>query len=1046
MKDDQENLRSPFLDEELCPPKPQNEGIARVERLAAESPFERASIPGAAEHSPPTPRDETPSSEGSGELGEATEAPAEEAEDFTGASDGENELELRYEQPLEERFDPSAIPKDVADALGKKAWPLALELAIQAGWHDESELTNLIFFARHPELPTEKLDTKLPNFKQLSREWSKILNVEVRPAIEKASEDTTLKVSGHYVAERDRIFSGETGKKFRELVEWAASEADINPGFLAAVLLAEWDKSSLYLSPGEVRSFLSGTDDFFASRAQLGANVPAFSKVRFDITKKSTNTNEHGRVVTTIPFKSGKDAALATAVYLKYAEIKLRKGAQKNGGDFDKLPAETRFSLVRIAMAAGHGGIDADGAFIRFKQKNGKWVPVKKGETGGVLFGVASRLEKVLAGEDILVRKDEPRKDPTSSGHVTNRNATILVAQAMHLGDWFFGTPLAPASQPEVEESEVWDEAQETSGEGESSGDSEGFEFEGAWVDGQTENYTPAPPVSAPSVRSKPPECPENAQLRDPLKLPDDCLKRLAGTHVVVVGAGLAGLMAARRLREHGVRVTVLEARGQVGGRVLSDRKFSNGRIMEFGAELIGSFHTTWLALARKYGLAVISRMDQKLYQRAGLSTKLTLHKPLSMNEICALDHDLEERVLKPMAVDAAKIQDPSKPWDEPFLQDRRHDISVADALTTTFKVDKDTPLWKMVEHLLVNNEVAPLDKMNFAGLLCKVRAGQGPRFGTTKTNPMGYWEELEIFRCADGCQALATKMAEEIQTREEKTKKQKADLFLKRAVTNIDLSKEGVALKVKAALPNGKLVGPAVSLSSPIHYVILAIPPSVWDDVEIKAADGKKMSLKAEVGEMGMGPAVKFFSDVKKRFWIDENAAPYGGSSTLGQVWEGTDNQMRVDDKQGIVLSVFAGPVIDRKRVPTPKECRDGLTDLYRTYARNLNEPTHFSDWPNEPFIMTGYASPRKGQIFTTGKKLSEPFHDRLFFAGEHTQMDFFGYMEGALRSGERAAETLIKLSCGLTGGPKSAPPSPPRIATKETFEGIGSEDHSMS
>ena len=38
-------------------------------------------------------------------------------------------------------------------------------------------------------------------------------------------------------------------------------------------------------------------------------------------------------------------------------------------------------------------------------------------------------------------------------------------------------------------------------------------------------------------------------------------------------------------------------------------------------------------------------------------------------------------------------------------------------------------------------------------------------------------------------------------------------------------------------------------------------------------------------------------------------------------------------------------------------------------------------------------------------GEKLNKPFHDRLFFAGEHTQMDFFGYMEGALRSGERAA-----------------------------------------
>ena len=62
-----------------------------------------------------------------------------------------------------------------------------------------------------------------------------------------------------------------------------------------------------------------------------------------------------------------------------------------------------------------------------------------------------------------------------------------------------------------------------------------------------------------------------------------------------------------------------------------------------------------------------------------------------------------------------------------------------------------------MIEFKLVNDEVAPLDEMNFLGILCKVRAGQGKRFGAgLKPILMGYWDELEIFRCADGCQQLA--------------------------------------------------------------------------------------------------------------------------------------------------------------------------------------------------------------------------------------------------------------------------------------------------
>ena len=386
---------------------------------------------------------------------------AEEAEEFTGFDREVDELELLFKEPLEERFDPADVPKDVADALGKKEWALALKLAMTAGWHDENELTNLIFFARHPELPIEKLDQKDPKFKQLSGEWVKILKSEIRPAVWRASENTELKVSGEYVAERDPQFVGENGKKFKELVEWAAREVDINPGLLAATLLAEWDQRSVYLSSGEVRSFLSGTDDFFAQSKQLRDNVPAFSKVRFDATKKSTNINEHGRVVTTIPFNSGKDAALATAVYLKYGEIKVRKAALKNGRDFDKLPVETRFALVRIAMAAGHGGISPEGDLRRFKRKNDKWVQVKKGERGGVFIGVASRLGRVLKGEDFLVRKNEPRRDPTGSGHITNRNATILAAQAMHLSEWFFGVPVKAAAQPELETFEGFDEETE---------------------------------------------------------------------------------------------------------------------------------------------------------------------------------------------------------------------------------------------------------------------------------------------------------------------------------------------------------------------------------------------------------------------------------------------------------------------------------------------------------------------------------------------------------------------------------------------------------
>jgi monoamine oxidase len=486
------------------------------------------------------------------------------------------------------------------------------------------------------------------------------------------------------------------------------------------------------------------------------------------------------------------------------------------------------------------------------------------------------------------------------------------------------------------------------------------------------------------------------------------CFGRLRNISVAVVGGGLAGLIAARQLGRQGVKVKVFEARNQLGGRVLSNTQFSKGRITEEGAELIGSFHTRWLALAQGYGLTMVSRMDGSLYDKAGLNVRLALDKMLSPAEIRELDEYVGTK-LKRIAQIATTISDPRQPWLQTAL--RVYDnMSVAKALTL-LGVRRGSRPWMGLEFLLVNNEVAPLDDMNFLGLLCKVKAGQRNRNGSY-TNLMGYWNELESFRSSDGCQKLATEIAKEAHER------YSTEVRLNAAVTRIELSGSGVKLGVRKVILRDGTLAPGPPAVFNADYVILAVPPSVWRGVTI-TADGTRVRPEIEIGEMDNGAAVKFFSSFNQRFWIKNKAAPYGGSSTIGQVWEGTDNQTKLDD-QGVVLSVFAGPCLKGPggpRVPTADECKKELNRLYPGYAGNLIK-TLYTDWPNMPFIKTGYVSPKIGQIFRIGDKLLKPFHGRLFFAGEHTQMDFFGYMEGALRSGERAAENLIRQVCPLEVG----------------------------
>src|SRR5579871_3449333 len=91
-------------------------------------------------------------------------------------------------------------------------------------------------------------------------------------------------------------------------------------------------------------------------------------------------------------------------------------------------------------------------------------------------------------------------------------------------------------------------------------------------------------------------------QRPDPTELPD-------AADVVIVGAGVAGLVAARELRRAGVSVRVLEARDRVGGRTLSERV---GReVLDLGGQWIGPTQNRLAALAKELGVRTFPQHHQ---------------------------------------------------------------------------------------------------------------------------------------------------------------------------------------------------------------------------------------------------------------------------------------------------------------------------------------------------------------------------------------------------------------------------------------------------
>ena len=333
------------------------------------------------------------------------------------------------EEEVEEQLDaPSNLSRDITEVLENKDWAQALKLAIKQGWRDVGKLTNLIFYERHPELRGGRLEPNHPKFNRLSREWVGIRNREVWSAIQKSAENHALAVSGKDVATDHRQFWGKSGKKFKSLIEQAAKKVDLNPGLLAATMLAETGNRNDYLTKNKVSSYRIGVDDFYDRRHAIAQRVPVYAKVGWDRNQKPAehyNDAKKPRIVKTIKFNSGPDALLASAVYLKYGAVRLREEASKLGRDFFKLPLETRWALIRMAFNAGVGG-------------------------------AIKRLIRALKGEDILVRKNFPRK-----AYQTDRNATIHTARALHLSEWIFGVSMKPTIQPEIESSDAFDEKEE---------------------------------------------------------------------------------------------------------------------------------------------------------------------------------------------------------------------------------------------------------------------------------------------------------------------------------------------------------------------------------------------------------------------------------------------------------------------------------------------------------------------------------------------------------------------------------------------------------
>ena len=455
-----------------------------------------------------------------------------------------------------------------------------------------------------------------------------------------------------------------------------------------------------------------------------------------------------------------------------------------------------------------------------------------------------------------------------------------------------------------------------------------------------------------------------------------------------MIGAGYAGLMAAWYLTQCGVDVTVYEAADRIGGRVQTDRAFVAPHLVEAGAELIGENHPLWFRLAGLFRL-VLDPLTEYEHARIRFGRDLT---PPEQDSMYA-----EVKTAQVAFGRLARTLSPTEPWLDPRARgwDRQSVAQGLAALTLPQPLSPHARQWFVFT--LANDNCLPIERQSYLGLLGSISAA---RMGDDDEGMRGYWLSTETHRCRGGNDLLGQRLAAGLRARVQ------TNTFVRRIQVQPQLVPP-VAVTVERDPSLGQPARPTVSR---FDQVILTTPPTVWGAMRIEP------EFAPASRTLTHGPAVKFVTRYPTPFWIGQQPPedkPSAKWDEMGSLWEGTDNQGAVvappntsTPQPPYALSVFSGGQYVYQE-------RDYSAKVAAMFPHGRpgpgQHPTLFCDWPNTPFIRTGYAVPAVDEASVVFAAQRQPHAGRLFFAGEQTSSGFFGYMEGALQSGARAARDVI-------------------------------------
>lgn len=448
---------------------------------------------------------------------------------------------------------------------------------------------------------------------------------------------------------------------------------------------------------------------------------------------------------------------------------------------------------------------------------------------------------------------------------------------------------------------------------------------------------------------------------------------------VVIVGAGLAGLTCAYRLRAKGIRATVYEAASRLGGRCLTRRGFFNdNQVVERGGELIDTGHRAIRQLARELGLQTDDLLaaepagTEPFYYFNGQPYTYAQASVDFLEIYDALQADVT-------AAGYPTTFDSSTPRGQQLDQ-----LSIYEYIDEVVPGGHDSPMGQLLDvayNIEYGAETQDQSALNLLYLLGYSGKQQFDIFG----------ESDERFHIRGGNDQLVSLTAAALEGQ-------------------IQTGSELVAVVKRANGTYALTFAVGASTSTVIaDHVVFALPFSILRHSVDYSAAGFSDLKKIAIAEQGMGTNSKFQLQFNRRLWntLGSNGDTY--SDTGYQVtWEATRAQA---GRSGVLVNFSGGLnglTYNRPPAQLANRLLGQLEPVLPGISAKYNGLAMVDYWPGNRWSRGSYGYWKVGQYtrFVGVEGLRE---GNAHFCGEHTSLDFQGYLNGAVDTGESVARDIF-------------------------------------